>query len=119
MSEAKQYTGSCHCGAVQYEVTTDLTQTIVCNCSICSRAGWVLTFVPVESFTLLQGEDNLTNYQFNKNVIDHLFCKTCGIHAFGRGKSADGAQTAAINVRCLEGVDIKTLNPMEFDGKSR
>ncbi len=115
----KTYTGSCHCGAVRYEVTTDLACTITCNCSICSRAGWVLNFVPAESFKLVQGEENLTSYKFNKNIIDHLFCKTCGIHSFGRGVDKDGNATAAINVRCLENVDLKSLTPFEFDGKSR
>jgi hypothetical protein len=119
MPDRKTYTGSCHCGAVSYEVTTNLASTITCNCSICSRAGWVLNFVPAENFTLLQGEENLTSYKFHKNIIDHLFCKTCGIHSFGRGIGSDGIAMIGVNVRCLDHFDITSITPTAFDGKSR
>lgn len=118
MSEAKTYTGGCHCGAVRYQVSADLSQPIVCNCSHCYKLGWMLSFVPEENFTLLSGEDNLTDYQFNKKVIHHLFCKTCGIKSFGRGTGADGQATIALNLRCLDDLDVTTLSPMAYDGKS-
>ena len=63
MTETKKYTGSCHCGSVRFEVTTGLENVMSCNCSICSRSGYLLSFVPVEQFTLLAGEDQLTDYQ--------------------------------------------------------
>ena len=58
-----------------------------------------------DKFTLETGEDDLTDYQFNKHVIHHLFCKTCGIKSFARGNGPTGP-TVAINVRCLDGVDV-------------
>lgn len=85
---------------------------------MCSKAGSILSFVPAESFTLLQGEDSLTDYQFNKKVIHHLFCKVCGIRPFGRGTGRDGKATVAINVRCLDDVDTEALTPHKYDGKS-
>ncbi|KKS52322.1 MAG: Glutathione-dependent formaldehyde-activating GFA [Candidatus Magasanikbacteria bacterium GW2011_GWD2_43_18] len=85
---------------------------------MCGRAGTILAFVPAEKFTLLSGEDALTNYQFNKKVIDHLFCSICGIKAFGKGKDNDGNDTVAVNVRCLDGVDIESLSPYQYDGKN-
>jgi hypothetical protein len=118
MPEPKKYVGSCHCGAVRYEVETDLARVISCNCSMCSRAGWLLTFVPAEQFTLLSGEDALTDYRFNTHVIAHLFCKVCGVKAFGKGKGPQG-EMRAINVRCLEGLDPESLTITKVDGKNR
>ena len=114
----KTYTGGCHCTAVQYEVDIEsLVGVISCNCSICSKRGWLLTFVPTTSFRLKSGEDNLTKYQFNKKLIDHLFCKTCGVASFGKGKDGDGNEMVAINVRCLDDVDTSSLTINEFNGK--
>jgi hypothetical protein len=80
--------------------------------------GVILSFVPADSFVLLNGEDHLTDYQFNKKVIHHLFCNICGIQSFSRGVGHDGALMVAVNVRCLDGVDIESLSPKKFDGKS-
>ena len=116
MSDAKTYTGSCHCGAVRFTTKADLAGAITCNCSMCRRAGTILAFVPAGEFSLETGEDALSDYQFNKKVIHHLFCKTCGIKAFGRGKGPGGADMVAVNVRCLDGVDLDALTPRKVDG---
>jgi hypothetical protein len=120
MSETKTYAGGCHCGKVRYEAKLDLTKPVIsCNCSICGRSGTLLAFVPAADFVLLSGEDSLTDYRFNKHVIHHVFCKTCGIKSFARGKGRDGGDTVAINARCLDGIDLASLNVMAFDGKSK
>ena len=68
--------GGCHCGAVRYRVDIDLSKPVIqCNCSICSRTGTLLSFVPAASFALEKGEESLTDYQFSKKHIHHLFCK--------------------------------------------
>lgn len=119
MSENSTYEGGCHCGAVRYRVSgLDLDKTITCNCSRCSKLGSVLSFVPAESFNLLSGEDKLSDYQFNKKVIHHLFCSVCGVQSFSRGVDVEGKQTVAVNVRCLDGIDADSLNSERFDGKS-
>ena len=120
MSEMKNYTGGCHCGAVRYEVTADLGRTIVCNCSLCAMRGLVLGFTPADKFTLLSGEDALTDYRFNKKTIAHVFCNTCGVESFSRGTGRDGAPTITINLRCLDGLDLDALDPQPatFDGKN-
>jgi hypothetical protein len=115
---AKAYSGSCQCGAVRYEATVDLDNTLSCNCSRCGRLGSILTFSPEENFTLLAGEDSLTEYLFNRHAIHHLFCKVCGIQSFSRGSSPDGTAMIAVNARCLEGVDPDELNPKKVDGRS-
>ena len=113
-----KYTGGCHCGGVRYEVEADLSHTMACNCSHCEKKGFILSFVPVEQFTLLTGEDMLTEYRFNKKVIAHLFCKVCGVQPFGRGVNSTGEKTVAINVRSLDDVNLTLLHPTEFDGKN-
>jgi hypothetical protein len=120
MSQPTKHTGSCHCGAVRYTVELDLSQPVIsCNCSMCGRSGTLLAFVPAENFTLEAGSDSLTDYQFNKHVIHHVFCKVCGIKAFARGVGPGGKPTAAINVRCLEGVEPSKLEIKQFDGRSK
>ncbi len=112
--------GSCHCGKVQFDVEIDLENPVItCNCSICKRSGTMLAFVPEAQFTLRSGEDALTDYQFGQKVIHHLFCSTCGIRAFARGKGRDGSPMVAVNTRSLEGVDITTLKTIQYDGASR
>jgi hypothetical protein len=112
-----KYNGGCHCGAVTYEVEADLERVIECNCTHCDIKGLILTFVPVDKFKLLSGEDNLQDYQFNKKKIHHLFCKTCGVESFGRGQNKAGEKLIAINVRCLQGVDRSKLVITPVNGK--
>lgn len=119
MAEKNTYQGSCHCGAVRFRATTDLAKVIACNCSICSRTGWLLTFLDEASFVLEAGEGAQTDYQFNKKHIHHTFCTTCGVRSFGHGAAPDGSTMYAVNVRCLEGVDIAALTVTQVDGKSR
>jgi hypothetical protein len=118
MGKMSKYSGSCHCGNVRYEVQTDLADVISCNCSICARAGYLLTFVPESQFELLSGQDSQSDYQFNKKHIHHLFCKKCGVRSFGHGKSPEGGEMYAINVRTLDGVDLDALQVKKVDGKS-
>ncbi len=118
MPEATTHHGSCHCGKVQYDVEIALEGAVACNCSMCGRKGTLLAFVPEEQFHLRSGEEALTHYRFHKQVIDHNFCSTCGVTSFARGQRPDGAKMVAINVRCLDGVDVGAIPIKSFDGKS-
>jgi hypothetical protein len=118
MTEPKKYEGSCHCGNVRFEVETDLDTVMQCNCSICSRAGYLLAFVPADKFKLVSGAGAQSDYQFNKKHIHHLFCSTCGVRSFGHGKGPDGSEMYAINVRTLEGVDLDALKVKKVNGKA-
>jgi hypothetical protein len=118
-TESKTYAGGCHCGKVRYEATAALGSAISCNCSICSKKGTLLTFVPEESFKLLAGEGELSEYRFNTKQIAHLFCKTCGVTSFASGSGPDGKKMVAINVRCLDDVDPASVPVTQHDGKSR
>jgi hypothetical protein len=116
MAGPANYEGGCHCGLVRYEAKADLGRVMACNCSICRKRGSLI--VPAASFRLTSSEDALVDYQFNKKVIHHLFCKSCGISSFSRGTGSGGVEMVAINVRCLDGVDLESLNIVKFDGAS-
>ena len=119
MSETKAYQGQCHCGAVRYEVTmTPPDKAFACNCSICSRAGWLLAFAPGPAFRLLAGANELTDYQFAGKNAHHFFCRTCGIRSFSRGTDRAGNEVISVNLRCLEGIDLSALPIQTFDGAS-
>jgi len=111
------YKGSCHCGAIAFEVEGELKEVTDCNCSICSRLGHLMWFVPRSALRLLTPEANLAAYTFGTGTIKHQFCPKCGVHPFGEGIDPVHAM-AAINVRCLEGVDLSTLPVKHFDGKA-
>ena len=112
------YRGSCHCGKIAYEVEGEIGAVIDCNCSICSRKGALLWFVPRASMRLLTPEADASEYLFNKHHIHHRFCPTCGIHPYAVGTDGKGNAMAAINVRCLEGVDLSKLQVKPFDGRA-
>lgn len=112
------HSGSCHCGAVKYEADVDLSQPVIsCNCSHCSRKGFLLAFIPPEKFDLKTPAAPLTEYHFNRHSITHLFCPTCGVQSFARGKMPDGKAMIAINARCLADVDIDGLKVQKVNGK--
>jgi hypothetical protein len=117
-SIVKTYRGSCHCGQVQFEVLTDLTKAMVCNCSICTKKGALHHRVPPERFKLIAGQEALTLYQFDTKIAKHWFCKFCGMHPFANPRAAP--EMVSINVHCLDdcenemaNIEIKT-----FDGKN-
>lgn len=113
-----KYTGSCHCGRVAFEVEGELGPVTECNCSICSRKGSLLWFVPREKLVLLTGEAEISSYAFGDETVQHRFCPTCGIHPYGEGIDPKGNPMAAINVRCLEGIDLAALTIRHFDGRA-
>ncbi|HET7921330.1 MAG TPA: GFA family protein [Gammaproteobacteria bacterium] len=111
------YQGSCHCGKIAFDVEGEIGQVIDCNCSMCQRRGGLLWFVPRDKLHLHTPEADLGTYSFNKHRLKHHYCRNCGIAPFSDGEKA-GQPMAAVNVRCLEGVDIAGLNIHHFDGRS-
>ncbi|HYD80691.1 MAG TPA: GFA family protein [Paucimonas sp.] len=112
------YKGSCHCGKIAFQVEGELSGAMACNCSICSRKGALMWFVPRDRVRLLTPEDALGTYTFNKHVIKHRFCPTCGMHPYGEGVDPAGNAMAAINIRCLEDIDLDAIPIQHFDGRS-
>lgn len=112
------YQGSCHCGNVAYEVEGELTGALACNCSMCSRRGSLLWFVPRDKLRVLTPGDGVGTYTFRKHVINHHFCQTCGIHPYAEAVDQKGNPTAAINIRCLENIDLNSIPVKDFDGRA-
>ena len=111
------HTGSCHCGAVRYTVEGTPDQAIECNCSHCERKGMLLWFAPREALTITEGADKLATYTFNRHAIQHQFCPSCGVQPFAYGKDKEGAEIAAINLRCLDGNHVESIRRVPFNGR--
>lgn len=109
------FTGACHCQAVSFrvEVEDDARDVLDCNCSICTKKGFLHLIVSEDRFTLVSGANRLVTYSFGTHVAKHLFCSTCGIHAFYRPRSHPDSWD--INVRCLD-VPLSYWNVRPFDG---
>ena len=115
MSAMRVYEGGCHCGAVRFRITADLTRVSYCNCSICRKKGILHHLVPPERFEFLRGQDDLATYTFNTGIAKHTFCRHCGIHPFYVPRS--DPDKIDVNVRCLDDVDIDALTLDFFDGR--
>ncbi len=112
------YSGSCHCGNIAFEVEGELTTVIDCNCLLCRRRGALHWFVPRSRLRLLTPEPALATYTFTPHTIQHHFCAKCGCAPLGEGTNPKGGKMAAVNVRCLEDVDLSALRIQPFDGKN-
>jgi len=113
-----KYHGSCHCGRIAFDVEGEIESALACNCSMCQRKGSLLWFVPRDKFKLTTSEADLATYLFNKHFIRHHFCTNCGIHPFAEAKDAKGNPTAAVNVRCLEDIDLEAIPVKHFNGRA-
>lgn len=109
--------GGCHCGRVRFEVDAP-AELIVddCNCSMCSRTGYLHLIVTKERFRIVQGEAALVTYTFNTHTAKHLFCGTCGIKPFYVPRShPDGW---SVNVRCIDAGTVTGMKVNAVDGRN-
>ena len=116
-SDMSWHKGGCHCGAVTFEVLAPPEITVAdCNCSICSKTGFLHLIVPKDRFRLITGEDKLTTYEFNTKTAKHLFCSVCGVKSFYVPRShPDGY---SVNFRCIEMAGFTKVSVASFDGKN-
>ncbi|KAF2187726.1 glutathione-dependent formaldehyde-activating enzyme [Zopfia rhizophila CBS 207.26] len=124
---SQTYTASCHCGRFKYHVThspplSDPEASVTnCNCSICSRNGYLLIYVP-ESFVQFEkgSHDELTKYTFGpKHKIAHYFCPSCGTSCFAQSTDPNFyGDMKVVNVRTFHDLDLKSLTLKEVDGKN-
>jgi len=110
------HSGGCHCGRVRFEVIAPSRLSVSeCNCSMCSKSGYLHLVVPKSRFRLLQGEEFLTTYTFNTNVAKHFFCSVCGVKSFYVPRShPDGY---SVNARCLDAGTVEALMIEPFNGR--
>ncbi|HEY8145705.1 MAG TPA: GFA family protein [Kofleriaceae bacterium] len=118
MAKATRHTGSCHCGAVQFEAEVDATNGSRCNCSICSRLGATTAIVAPADFRLLAGEEALTVYEWGGRTAKRYFCSRCGISCFLRGHLEQlGGDYVSVMLNCLEDVDPAEVAVQHWDGR--
>ena len=112
-----KHSGGCHCGRVRFEVVAPARIEVTdCNCSMCSKTGYLHLIVPKSQFQLLSGADVLTTYEFNTKTAKHLFCSLCGIKSFYVPRShPDGY---SVNARCLDGGTIEEMKIVPLDGRN-
>ena len=110
------HAGGCHCGRVRFEVfAPEQPQVSECNCSICSKTGYLHLIVPADRFRLVRGSDVLTTYTFNTGTAKHLFCSVCGIKSYYVPRShPDGY---SINARCIDEGTVKRLDIHAINGR--
>ena len=116
---ARRHTGGCHCGAVRFAAEVDVKAGASrCNCSVCTKIAPTAGIVKPSAFTLLAGENNLGMYEWGAKISQRFFCRTCGVHCFGRGHLAEvGGDYVSINFNCLDDVDPSELTIIYWDGR--
>ena len=110
-----RHTGSCHCGAVQFAITTDFPELTMCDCSICRRKNALMVKVHESKLELLAGAESLTEYQFHTRTARHFFCKVCGIYPFHRKRVTP--DLLGVNVFCLDDFEPEGIPVRAADGK--
>jgi hypothetical protein len=108
------YRGSCHCGAVTFEIQTDFPELTTCDCSICRRKNALMVKVHEDQFKLLSGDHSLSEYRFHTMTARHFFCKTCGIYPFHRKRVTP--DYFGVNVFCLHDFDPLGIPVRETSG---
>jgi hypothetical protein len=111
-----KHSGGCHCGRVRFEVTAPARLEVSdCNCSICSKSGFLHLIVPADQFVLVSGGGDLTTYTFNTGVAKHTFCSHCGVKSFYIPRShPDGV---SVNARCIDSETVESMSTTPFDGR--
>jgi hypothetical protein len=110
------WNGSCHCGAIKFTVDHSITELTTCDCSICVKRNAVMTKVPEQSLSILEGQELLTLYQWNTYRAKHYFCSRCGIYVFHRKRAAP--DHFGVNIFCLDGFDIASVPLLATEGAS-
>ncbi|KAL8723052.1 MAG: hypothetical protein Q9225_000594 [Loekoesia sp. 1 TL-2023] len=120
--EKKWYNGNCHCAAIKFKaLIPSLDEHVVrtCNCSICSRNGYMHVYLPRKDVVYLRGEDSIRGYYFNEKRVEHKFCPNCGSSVGIDPHGNYGTSFVSVNVRMLQDVELDQLKIETFDGKNK
>jgi hypothetical protein len=114
----KKHSGSCHCGAIRFEVVVDATSGSKCNCTVCTKISPVGGIAKPDAFTLLSDESKLGTYVWGGRISTRYFCTSCGVHCFGRGHLEQlGGDYVSVNFNCLDDIDVRDLSLVFWDGR--
>jgi len=108
------YRGSCHCGAVTFNIKTDLGYSVRCDCSLCRRHVAIMVRCDQDDLEIHGGQELLREYRFNTQVAAHYFCERCGVYTFHKMRKLPDKY--GVNAGCLEGVDLSALQPVSIEG---
>jgi hypothetical protein len=114
--DVRLFQGGCHCGRIRFVVHGDLSTATLCNCSVCTKKGFIHLIVLTADFDLVSGREDLATYEFNTKTAKHHFCRACGVHPFYVPRS--DPDKIDVNVRCLDDVDVDALTFPTFDGRN-
>ena len=110
----------CHCGEVELEIKESegaLNKFLRCNCTLCKKKGYIMTFAPFTDVKIMKGEDKLKLYQYHTKVAEHYFCSECGIYTHHKMRSRP--DTFGLNVGCIDDIDqFKLENVGLNDGQN-
>lgn len=113
----KKHTGSCHCGAVKFEVELDASKGSRCNCTVCTKIAGVGAIVKPHELVVLTSDEHLSTYVCGP-VATRYFCKHCGVHCFSRGHLPEvGGDYAGVYMNTLDDVDPATIALTYWDGR--
>ncbi|WP_026942551.1 type I-B CRISPR-associated protein Cas8b1/Cst1 [Hellea balneolensis] len=108
--------GNCHCGAIQFELSSSLDEFTTCDCSLCVMRNAVMLKAPETALTIISGEDKLSLYQWNMKVAKHYFCSICGIYVFHNKRAAP--DHFGVNVHCLQNIDVPAVRVRATEGET-
>jgi len=112
----KTHQGSCHCGAIRFTATLDVTKASRCNCSVCTKLGYVGCLTKPELVEVTAGAPVF--YEWGHKIGKRYFCATCGTHCFSKGDLPEiGGPFASVNLNTLDDVDVYTLPLVHWDGR--
>ena len=104
--------GKCHCGSIKFTINTKIRDLRRCNCSMCSRKGFVMGTALIDELTITSGEKNLTSYKWNTKTAEHFFCKICGINTHHKRRSDPNQY--GYNIGCIEGFEMSWIEDIPF-----
>ncbi|HJZ87359.1 MAG TPA: GFA family protein [Polyangia bacterium] len=118
-ADTRKHVGSCHCGAVRFEVAVDVSAGASrCNCSVCTKIAATVSMVKPGAFALVAGEESLSAYEWGAKIARRFFCRRCGVHCFARGHLAElGGDFVSVNLNCLDDIDPNQVKVVYWDGR--
>jgi hypothetical protein len=114
----RKHTGSCHCGAVRFEILVDATNGMRCNCSVCTKVGLLMGIAKPEGFRIHAGERDLSSYEWGAKTAKRYFCRRCGVSCFSRGYLEQlGGDYVCVSFNALDDVDPSDVKTVFWDGR--
>ena len=108
--------GSCHCGAVTFELARPPEWRNECNCSICRRLGTLWGYYREEEVTFTSGADTTETYVWGDRMLAFHRCRTCGCTTYWRDLDSTPESRMGVNTRLLEPQDVADIRVRHFDG---